>query len=356
MLGVFVVTSLVLSADCAVWVYGETRGFEAPSAAVRLAFSVAGLLIALVVHEGGHRIAGAALGWRCVRFGFGPFEFARAAKVWKRERVKILWGAFVMQVPPSFAGYRREKAVTLVGGPMASLVFGESCALIALTSASPVVFALFGSLGLWSLAWMLMGLVPEEQDGAGTDGYRLWQLLRGGQGFDDMVRETMAEASNTTILRLRDWPHEFVVRRAAGDDPYNIYLAYVHTLDAGDAEAASEYMRRLIAQLPQEKPNPNFAYEAAYWLAMYDGNVSGARNWMERAGRDAFPWLRLRAEAAVELADGQYERAASLANQALARVPTPASCGADEYEIDRLNELRGNVAARAAPVGGSSLD
>jgi hypothetical protein len=129
---------------------------------------------------------------------------------------------------------------------------------------------------------------------------------------------------------------------------YNIYLAYLHTLDAGDGEASSEYMRRLIAQLPGEKPNAHFACEAAYWLATYGGDTEGARKWMERAGQNVDPEVRRRAEAALALADGQPDRAESLANEALARIHTPAACGSAQFEIDRLRRVLSGAAACGA--------
>jgi len=325
---------------------GAARGFEPPSLEITVAFWVAGILAYLIAHEAGHRIAGAALGWRCVRFGFGPVEFFREGVSWRTQRVKTLWGAFVRQMPPSFAHYRQEKAVTILGGPMSSLVFGLVFAAIALTSANPVVFALFGKLGLCALVGVLE-LIPRKHGRIGSDGYRLRQVFRGGQVMDELLRDTVGEASNFTALRHRDWPHAPIVRLAAGDDPYNIYLAYLHTLDSGNLEAASEYMRRLIARLP-EKPDSHFAIEAAYWLATYGGNTELARKWIERAGPDVERTMRLRAEAAVALADGQPDRAESLAKEALAQFRTPAACGSEEYDLDRLNYVLQGVAASGA--------
>jgi hypothetical protein len=325
---------------------GAARGFEPPSLETTVALWVAGILTCLIVHEAGHRIAGASLGWRCVRFGFGPVEFFREGESWRSRRVKTLWGAFVQQMPPSFAHYRLEKATTLLGGPVSSLIFGLMFAAIALTSANPVVFELFGKLGLCALVGVLE-LIPRLTGGIGSDGYRLWQVVRGGQAIDEMLRETMGIASNFTALRHRDWPHAPIVRLAAGDDPYNIYLAYLHTLDAGNVEAASEYMRRLIAKLP-EKPVSHFAIEAAYWLATYGGNAELARKWIERAGPDVERTSRLRAEAAVALAEGQPDRAESLANEALAQFRTPAACGSEEYDLDRLNYVLQGVGACGA--------
>jgi hypothetical protein len=325
---------------------GAERGFDPLSGVAALFFLAAGVPIYIAAHEGGHRIAGAAMGWRCIRFGFGPFEFFRKDKGWKRERVKMLWGAFVRQVPPSFTHFRGEKATTLLSGPVSSLFFGLLFISIAMASSTSTTFALFGRLGLLSFLGFLE-LIPYEKNGIGSDGYRLWQVLRGGEAIDDMFRDSVAEASNFTPLRFREWPREPILRLAKQDDPYNIYLAYLHTLDAGDTQAAAGYMRRFIAYLPGNL-GPHFGCEAAYWLAMYGDDAEAARTWMEFAGQDVDAEVRLRATAAVAWAEGQPDRAESLANESLAQIETPPS-GSAAFEIEQLTHLLASVAhARVA--------
>jgi hypothetical protein len=298
--------------------------------------------------------------WQCVRYGFGPYEFFRAQEGWKRQRVKMLWGAFVRQMPPTFTHYRRQKALTLLSGPMSSLIWGLLFLAIGLSVETQANFLLFSRLGFWMLTGALE-LVPREHDGIGSDGFRLRQVIRGGEGVDDLIRESMAEASNFTTLRYRDWPHSLIVRLAAGQDSYNLYLACLHTIDSGDLEAAAEYMRRLIAELPQEKPQFHYACEAAYWLAYHGGDPIEARKWLERAGENIDPEVRLRAEAAVALAEGQPDRAGRLAKDAVSLLRTRQPSGSDEYEIDRLRPVLAGVAAAStgltddrvlSPVGG----
>jgi hypothetical protein len=335
MIALIVASAYLLAGNALIVTLTAVRGYDPPSLAGKLTNIAIATLICVIVHEAGHRAAGAVLGCRCVRFGFGPFEFYREGRGWKTQRVKMLWGAFVRQMPSSFAHYRRQKATTLLGGPVSSLLFGWGFALVALNTSNSGEFALFSRLAQLTMLGVLE-LIPANRKEIGSDGYRLWQVLRGGEGLDALLRDSMAESSNFTAVRFRDWPHDVLVRLAAGSDPYNIYLAYLHTMDGGDAEAASQYMQRLIGTLPEERPFSHYACDAAYWLALYGGDAAEARKWLSRAGEGAELEVRLRAGAAVAAAEGQFDRAESLAREALARIETLPACGANQYEVDRV--------------------
>lgn len=321
---------------------GAVRGFEPPALAAAYAFLTVGVLTYLIAHEGGHRAAGAMMGWKCVRFGIGPFEFYRERDRWKRERVKMLWGAFVRQLPPSFAHYRRQKALTLASGALSSLVFGGAFAAIALITSNATVFALFSKLALLTLLGVFE-LIPACRNGIGSDGYRLLQVLRGGENLDELYRDSVAEASNFTPVRYRDWPREVLARMAAQNDSYNIYLAYMQTLDAGDMEAASQYMRRLIPLMPDARSYPYFAYEAAYWFATYAGDPETARRFLDRAPADARNVVYLQAEAAIASAEGQAERVADLVKRGFALLHDPPVTGSDQCDAERLQRLLSSV-------------
>jgi hypothetical protein len=328
---------------------GAYRGFEAAPFPLHYAFLALAVLVAVLVHESGHRIAGKLMGWNCTAFGFGPFAFYRDRKVWKRQRVKVLWGAFVRQMPPGFARYRQQKALTLMSGPLASLIVGGLFLAIVLDTQSAAIFAVFSRLALVSLLGF-SELIPAFRKGIGTDGYRLRQVIRGGEELDELYRESMAEASNYCFVRYRDWPREVLQRIASGDDPYNVYLAYLHMLDSGDIEAAAGYMRRLIASLPEAQPRPFQAYEAAYWLATYGGDVAAAKQWLDRAAVDESNVVRVQAEAAIAAAEGQWERASTLVQRGLVLAHDPGECGGDQVDVERLRRI-----LSTAPVGEAAV-
>src|SRR5262245_32751706 len=115
-------------------------GFEQPGWNERAVVFVAAVIVYIVVHESGHRVAGALQGWRCVQVGFGPIGFAREGRRWRVRLAPFVPGAFVRHVPARFAGYRRQKAITVLSGPLASLGFGAVCARLAVGASGAMEF------------------------------------------------------------------------------------------------------------------------------------------------------------------------------------------------------------------------
>jgi hypothetical protein len=185
--------------------------------------------------------------------------------------------------------------------------------------------------------------LPMRRGAARSDGYLLWDLIRGGTAVDDLQRNLLVASSHATPLRMRDWPHDLVRRLAeVPADPqasrYNDYLAYVHFLDRDERQTAGRYLDRLLSDWTCDDP-PEYALEAAYFHAFRSDDPIAARHWLDLERRDAEPWVRLRAQAAVERAAGDPERASSLVTEALAMLRAEPACGAHQYEVDRLHAL-----------------
>ena len=179
------------------------------------------------------------------------------------------------------------EVIIILSGPISSVICGQFFALLALTSTDSVSFAVFSRLFFWSF----LGVLELLSGNGRSDGDRLRQVMRGGDGVDDLIRDSMAESSNFTSLRYRDWPRAVIVRLAERQDSYDYYLAYLHAMDSGELEAALAHMRSLMAQLASEKPNSYLACEAVDWLATEGGDVVEARKWLELIGPDLAPEL-----------------------------------------------------------------
>jgi len=315
---------------------GLWLGFDQPDLLIRIPVFVLSVAAYLAVHECGHRLAGAVQGWRCVRFGFGPWNFVRDRHGWQVHRVKWLWGAFVRQLPPGFERFRRQKAGTLLGGPLTSLTFGAVCAFLALRSATGGEYWLFASLAVWSPLGFFE-LVPYRFAAGQSDGASLWQI-RNLAGSDAMQREMFAETSNLTKLRYRDWPRDVIERLLAPGGDYNAYLAYVHYLDSGDLASASRAMSRLVEE-KHDANAPYYACEAAWFFAIHGGDAAEARNWLELGRTCPDRHAVTRAAAGVAWAEGDVETAEKFAKEALAEHDAVSPTGEQAYEIGLLRSL-----------------
>jgi hypothetical protein len=328
---------------------GNTLGFDRPSLAWSALFLAITGPAGIVIHEWGHYVAGAALGQCCRRFVVGPVEWARRGRGWTVRWIPIRQAGLVDLVPSTFGHFRLCRAICVAGGPLASLLAGLVFTGLSLRARTPSLFWIWCSCAQWALVGM-MGLLPMRRGAARSDGYLLWELIRGGAAVDELQRNLLVASSHATPLRMRDWPHDLVLRLAeAPADPqgrrYDAYLAYVHFLDRGENRIAGQYLDRLMTGWTVDDPS-EYALEAAYFLAARGDDPIAARKWLLLETRDAEPWVRLRAEAAVERAGDGAGRARRLVDEALAALRAAPACGAHRYEMDRLLALLGDGAGR----------
>jgi len=311
-----------------------------------LALALTGIA-GILIHEAGHYFAGLSAGQFCRRVVIGPLEWARREGKWRARWIPLRRAGLVDMVPSTFHQFRLRRAICVAGGPAASMLTGMAFLVLSLQASSLANSAPIYWIGAYSALWSLsglLGLLPMRRGDARSDGYLLWQLLRGGTTVDELQRNLLVASSHATPLRLRDWPRHLIDRLADVPEDgqpreYNAYLAYVHFLDRGEPHVARRYLESLVADWTRQDP-PEYALEAAWFRATHDGDLDSARRWLAFEERSVEPWVRLRAEAAVERAAGNPDRAQKLTAEALTQLNAVPSCGAYEYEKDRLRELR----------------
>ena len=326
-------------------------GLEPASMVAVLAFSIVTIPLSNLFHESGHFLAGCALGQRCRRFVVGPLELTRTANGWKgRFQDKWSIGSVRLQ-PSSFVRFRLQMGITLIAGPLGSILAGVTFAWLAQQVDDPLMRWFWNFSAAWAGTMALRSLYPFRHGTQMSDGYQLLEIsLLGGAGIDAMQRRMLAASSHATALRPRDWPRDLILRLAEAPADgrvhhhkdrtphHNLYLAYVHFLDCGDVPRAKPYLERLLAGWRSDDP-PEYALEAAYFLGFHDGDPVGSRKWLNAEARSVDPWVRGRAAAAVEQANGFSDKAQELVLQALAAVRSAQPCGAQQYEIDLLESL-----------------
>jgi hypothetical protein len=299
----------------------------------------------ILIHEGGHYLAGIALGQYCRRFVIGPVELAHRNGTWSLHWIPIRQAGLVDFVPSTFAHFRQRRSICVAAGPAASMLAGLLFTLLSYRARTASLFWIWSYCAQWSLVGLL-GLLPMRRGAARSDGCLLWELARGGAATDELQAKLLVASSHATPLRLREWPNDLIGRlvEAPADRRarrYHAYLAYVHLLDRGEPQPAGRCLDGFLSEWTAGDP-PEYALEAAWFLAFHRNDVDGARRWLTLQDRDAEPWVRLRARAAVEWAAGRHERARQLAKESLSHLRAAPACGAHEYEKERLHELLGS--------------
>jgi hypothetical protein len=298
--------------------------------------------LSLIVHEAGHWLAGISQGQRCSRFLAWPLEWNWDEDRWRFRFTSHFQVGLVDLLPSSFADFRQERILILLGGPLACFVAAALLTAASLHASDPVFFGFCSSM-IMCLVLGIMQLVPFRVGSMQSDGYRLIQAFLVGPAFDRTQRDLLSPASHRTSLRPRDWPTDVIARLTVAPDDavmqrFTAYLAYVHFLDGGDPQGAALHFHRFLeGWSPADAPE--YALEAAYFLARHQQNLPAAQSWLDREPRSTDPWVRLRAEAAVKLAVGRDHEARVLIEQALAALAATPSCGAYEYEADLLGAM-----------------
>jgi hypothetical protein len=311
----------------------------------------------LVAHELGHLVGGWLVGFRFMLFIVGPLKVIREGEGIKVRLNKdvSLYGGMAASVPMDDHDLPRRTAIVILGGPLTSLVLGAlSLALAAwananIASESPWSALTLASVifGVTNLAIFTATMIPGKTSGFDTDGAQLLDVLRGGHRAE---RRWLTIALTTASLdgaRPRDWnaaqmERLLSLRTGSAEDVMANYFGYFYALDQGEVQRAGELLdlcRQQVQGFP-ESARPMIFAEAAYFTARHQQDAAAARLLLEQAQGDHIePHSRLRAEAAVLLAEGKLVESAEKARLGLLEADKSWDKGGSAAEKDWLMDL-----------------
>lgn len=307
--------------------------------------------LVLVFHELGHLVGGWLVRFRFLLLIVGPVRIAR-----EQGQIRMGWnrsaalaGGLAASTPTDTERLRQRMAVVIAAGPVSSLLL----ALVAMGSLFVLPLSeraqfFVGITGLLSAMIFVVTAIPGRTSGFMTDGARLWMLLRGGAASERLGATLALTSLMLGTVRPRDWPPQVLEAATALpdgtlDDASASTGMYYHALDRGEVERAGRYLERALAArdaLPAAA-RPNFFLEAAFFEGLFRRNATTARAWMDQAtgGLLVEPQSRLRAEAAVLLAEGREAEAAKGANEGLEAAQRSSYLGMAEAEADWLRAI-----------------
>jgi hypothetical protein len=311
-----------------------------------------------VVHELGHLAAGKLAGLRFALFVVGPLQIARGEGGWKISiEPKLPVAGAALSVPTDDANdeeVRHSYLWLTIGGPAANLIVGFLCYALYLAvtdfqpgltpAAGPLPFFLFVT-GLFSAVACILNLVPLKVAGFSTDGRHMIDLLlRGPRAEQQCLLMKLAGAELLEGKRPRDWNSAWIASLTASPEAgvHALKLAYLWALDCGDLDGARSYLSQALDVRDVSPPQllPGLMVEAAYYEARYGNDPLRARRYLAAArGAGADHHTRLRAQAALALAEGKRHEAQARANLGLASIKKAPSSGRLKAEEEWLQEL-----------------
>ena len=303
------------------------------------AFAILPVVWLLVVgfHELGHIAGGWMVGGRFLLWSAGPFMVRRTPvgirMTWNRH-VNLAGGlGACLPLDPAQMTPRRA-AVMIVSGPTASLLLTAvmlwiGAWLAAGTAPVTVAVALTQNFALlvagMSLLIFIVTAAPSASGGFKSDGKRVFDLLRGGPASEQEAAMLVLTTAGLSGVRPADYDPALLAKAVSlGDgsmfDRYGHLTAYYHAADRCDWAAAQGHLDYVLVGADQLAPflRDVLRCEYAWLMAGQTSDAAAARAWLETAGKLEFdPATRLRAEAAVLLAEGKSADASAKAREGL---------------------------------------
>ncbi len=192
------VGALAMLAGCFALAHVVTSSLE--PFLVMLLFPLAAL-VTVAIHEGGHVLAGRAIGMTVYRVHVGPLQLLARRRGWRirwqRQRPGDNAGS-VIAVPNPYAAVRRQYLLLIAGGPLANLLTAAGCGLLAwrlgLGSTSG---AFCTGAAAFNLAVGLGNLVPLQSALGGSDGLKLLEHAR--RRDPDALSDVLAELNGLSL-------------------------------------------------------------------------------------------------------------------------------------------------------------
>ena len=294
-------------------------------------------LLVTAVHEAGHLVGGWLGGGRFLLWCVGPVMVRRTPAgihvSWNRS-VNVAGGMAACAPLETARMTPGRMAMMIAGGPVASgwltaTMLGLASWLIDWENPFSKGHAILQNIAiltsLLSFLIFLVTVVPMAVGGFKTDGRRIIDLLRGDRRSEQEVAMLMLTTASLAGLRPADYNPALVAKASSlGDgslfDLYGQLTVYYHAADRGDWLGAQAHLDRTVAGMDQIVPfvRDVVRCEYAWLLATQSGDAACARAWLETAGKlELEPATRLRAEAAVLLAEGKAREAKEAATRGM---------------------------------------
>jgi len=282
-----------------------------PALAMSVGVTTVALIVATLVHELGHAVAGYATGLRVARIQLGPLEI----RDYGRPHVRLVPSlqAGVVLVPfdstASLGPLRWSLIVSTAAGPLIGLVSGAVILALAGGLRSDDYLSVPQAVGQVSVIIGLLNLLPLRSGEQLADGRRIFSLLLRNRESGHILGATLMVVEALSGRRPREWdPGLLAVMERSPDEVFARLCLYEAAIDRGEIEAAGRHLDAAVAlrRVKWSAEDAILFTEAAYYAARHRSDARAARALLGLAdGGDVADYMRARAEAAVLCAEGR---------------------------------------------------
>ncbi|MGV3616964.1 MAG: M50 family metallopeptidase [Fimbriimonas sp.] len=331
---------------------------------------VVSVLLAILVHEVGHVLAGRRAGFDFRTLKVGPFEWRREGdrtKFGRAPRMRGI-GGMVRMLPQGRDDLARRLGIFIAGGPIASVawclatfgLYRYALSLHLQNSVAGSVLYLV-SFGLFSTGLVLIvgTVLPfSARNGSATD-MKLLLALRGKPEDQGRIVAWFLLAKELLGgVRARDWSADLLDQARFPEDGSDgqvraEYLLYLYHLDRGDLAQARAWLTQAMPNA--ERLNKGHMIrecvflEAAFLAAWFDRDLPEAERLRKLAGKEneLLKGTRARVDAAIAARQGNATQALMLAQESETRLREHSRrYGGDvEAELELIEAIRDDVRA-----------
>lgn len=164
----------------------------------------------IILHEGGHLVAGLASGYKFVSFRIGSVLWIKIQGKIRRKRLSLPGtGGQCLLDPPAMDGGRFPAVLYNLGGGLANLIFAAVACVIAFaigTVAAKVILLPFALVGIYL---GIMNLLPMKMGGIANDGYNIKIFRKDADSARAFWIQMKVNKLQSDGGRLRDMPEEY---------------------------------------------------------------------------------------------------------------------------------------------------
>lgn len=324
------------------------------------------LVLAVVLHELGHMVAGKMVGMKILSFRIGPLQAALEEGRWRLvlpRTLQSMLAAGVSMIPLNpFRYERRQQIIAAAGGISANLLVGIIALagfLTAKGSSYESSWDFLGELATIDFAFFIINLIPVQTTATYSDGARIYQILTGSVVEDYRRILAMTQATTMTPYRPRDFDIDLIEKVAATNTPgfdqvFLLLVASDYYFDRGEMGSACQ--KTLEAEAVCDQKTPYWAENCGSIVlraACLLGDRAIAEKWWQRSlsakhwnpgKKNHFPACSYYVIAGrLPEAEEAWRAELEKANQ----LPDTGERAFDLYYLERLREMLDEAAMQA---------